>query len=218
MGKKLKKKVSAQDSVSSMTSWDTESNTSAVKIEDNDESPENTDAEQKDSLERLDERTDVEKALFHAVDKGDYEAVEKIISENQKDIDVNHKDLFGHDILTHAVETKKKKMISLVLNIDPDNVSTEEALLHAIKEDKLGIVLMLLYFEDHKKGGTMYAVSKRIVSTKQSKPKSKQKKQTGSLRRRKGGGDDEDSNEDDDEKPTVVLPESFDDSEYGTII
>lgn len=213
MSKKSKQKSPSQPSISSVTSWDVESTTSRVDDNDDDDdaAPENTDTGLKDSLERIDERTDVEKELYILISKGDHEAAEKLISENRQDIDINHKNLLGHDLLTHAVENRKKKMISLVLNIDPDNVNTQEALLHAIKEDRLAIVLMLLYFEDHKHGGALYAVSKRMIYTNKSKTQSK-KKHGNVVGRRKGGDDGPD------EESTIALPESFDDSEYGMII
>ncbi|CAL8069370.1 unnamed protein product [Orchesella dallaii] len=124
------------------------------------EDQDDDDANAKDSLENLDERNEWEKMLFEYVESGkDRQTVRDLITANHSRIDINHRNKSNQDILTKAVEKKDEKMIKLLLRVDPENIDTRNALLSAIKDGDMHVMLLLLAFEDasNRTGGSPWA-------------------------------------------------------------
>lgn len=132
--------------------------------------------DEKSSFERLDERSELEKQIFEAIEEGNLEEVRELIAENKKEIDVEHKDQSGHDMVTHAVINGKEAMVKLIVGIDKDRVPINEALLHAIKLDKMKITKLLLKVEDSRQsvGSVRSKPGERVIVTKSRKSGKKQ--------------------------------------------
>lgn len=178
----------------STSTWQDSSAVQSTTSQIDEETDDNlTKASSKDSLERLDERSDLEKQLFELIEDGNVPVLCDLISRFKDDINASNKDLNGHDLLTQAVESGKKKIVNLVLAID-SVTDTKEALLHAIKAGKLAIVLKLLKFEDNRKQLSLRG------SGSGSKPRQRVRKRNVYV--------DKDGNK-------ITIPEAFDESEFG---
>lgn len=121
--------------------------------------------DEKDSLEELDERTENEKKMFEIISSGKLKDAKEFHSSLSEDsqVDTNSRDLLGHNLVTHAVECGSLKMVRFVLRISNTLiVDTKDAILHAVKDNLIDILLLLLEFEDFRYGSGEKAVAKQM--------------------------------------------------------
>ena len=96
------------------------------------------------------ELTIEEKKYLLAVERGDIATVKHYLEEasNLDDFNVNANDPLGRSALHIAIEYENIEMIELLLN---NHVDVGEAILHAINEEFVEAVEMLLSYQDHGK-------------------------------------------------------------------
>ena len=102
----------------------------------------------------------LEKKYLLATERGDIIKVKKYLEESNIDpdeFDKNAVDPLGRNALHIAIEYENLEMIEILLN---NNVDAGEAILHAINEEFVEAVEMLLNYEDN--GGNLVDVSKSI--------------------------------------------------------
>jgi ankyrin repeat protein len=91
-----------------------------------------------------------EKKYLLAVERGDIATVKSYLEDaaHLEDFNINAKDPLGRSALHIAIEYENIEMIELLLN---NHVDVGEAILHAINEEFVEAVEMLLSYQDHGK-------------------------------------------------------------------
>ncbi len=91
-----------------------------------------------------------EKKYLLAVERGDIATVKQYLEDvaSLEDFNINAKDPLGRSALHIAIEYENIEMIELLLN---NHVDVGEAILHAINEEFVEAVEMLLNYQDHGK-------------------------------------------------------------------
>lgn len=104
------------------------------------------------AVRKICELTTEEKKYLLAAERGDIGTVKKYLEEasNLEKFDINAVDPLGRSALYIAIEYENIDMIKLLLNF---HVEIGEALLHAINEEFVEAVEMLLTYIDH--GGNL---------------------------------------------------------------
>ncbi|XP_059479405.1 transient receptor potential protein-like [Neocloeon triangulifer] len=101
--------------------------------------------------------SNVEKQFLLCVERGDCASVRKMIEENESnnDFDVNCMDPLNRSALVSAIENENIDLIHILLE---KGIKVKDALLHAIKEEYVEAVEVLLQWEEeHHKPGDLYS-------------------------------------------------------------
>ncbi|KAK9680093.1 Ankyrin repeats (3 copies) [Popillia japonica] len=100
----------------------------------------------------------IEKQFLLQAERGDCAGVRRLLREykdNPEELDINCVDPLNRSALIAAVENENIDLIKLLLE---EGIQVKDALLHAIKEEYVeGVELLLQYEEDHHKAGESYS-------------------------------------------------------------
>ena len=107
-------------------------------------------ASQNTLMKRDKELTLDEKKYLLAVERGDIATVKHYLEDSHtfEDFNINANDPLGRSALHIAIEYENIEMIELLLN---NHIDVGEAILHAINEEFVEAVEMLLSYQDHGK-------------------------------------------------------------------